>query len=533
MTASFDSSLPAPAEPASPQATKLVLLCGGGVLVLAGVLAGGSFAFLASLVALALTGVALLGSRLVQWRVLMLIVLAVVFFVPARRIVLAIQLPFDAEPYRLVAAAVLVVWLIALLADPDVRLRKTPFDWPIGVFVAAILLSELANPRFVNLYGTNVVKSLSLTFSFVLLYYFATSVFFVREHAEFLVRILVVASALVALTALVESGTSYNAFDAVAQVPGLQFVPDVSATASSREGRLRAFASAEHPIALGALFAIVVPLSVYLCSRSLKWLPATGLLLAGAFVTVSRTPVVMLVVGLAAFAVLRPRQILGLIPLLLVAACVMYLVFPSIVGPTLSSFYPEGGLLGEQSTEVSQGGASSNSRLADLEPVFKDFSDRPFFGSGLGARPSVGVLTGTYLPDGRYGEALDNQWLAMLLQLGLLGVFALAWLVVRPTRMLVRVARSRFGKDGWLAASLAASVASFGVGMLFFDAFAFVQVVIVFFFVLATAAVFIRTLPVAIDVEVDTDPAWSRARVTSQLRRITQYSATQTGSGAR
>ena len=530
MTATLDESLPGSGDASSPQVAKLFLLGAGGALVLGGVIAGGPFAFLASLIALALTGVALLGSRLVDWRVLMLVVLAVVFLVPARRIVLAIQLPFEPEPYRLVAGAVLVVWLIALLVDPDVQLRRTPLDWPLAAFVTAILLSELANPRLVNLYGPNVVKALSLTFSFILLYYFATSVFFLREHAEFLVRVLVVASSFVALTALVESGTSFNAFDVVAQVPGLQFIPDVSSSASERGGRLRAFASAEHPIALGALFALVVPLSVYLSSRSLKWLAATGLLLAGAFVTVSRTPVVMLVVSLAVFALLRPRQIAGLIPILPVVACVMYLVMPSVVGPTIESFLPEGGLLGEQSTQVSQGGATSNSRLADFEPASKDFSDRPFFGSGLGARPAVGTFEGTYLPDGRYGEALDNQWLATLLQLGLLGVCALLWLIVRPVRLLLRVSRSRLGQDGWLATSLVASISSFGIGLVFFDAFAFVQVVIVFFFVLATASVFLRSLPVK--VEVEADPAWSRVRVSSQLRRITEYSAGPGGSAA-
>ena len=99
-----------------------------------------------------------------------------------------------------------------------------------------------------------------------------------------------------------------------------------------------------------------------------------------------------------------------------------------------------------------------------------------------------------YLPDGRYGGILDNQWLGSLLDVGALGVCALVWVFLAGYRRFVRVARADAGDDGWLAAALAAAAAAFAAGMLFFDAFSFIQVTIVFFFVLGLGAVLLRTV---------------------------------------
>jgi len=499
-----------PRELPSHEGARLAVFAAAAAAATAGALAGGNLGFLGAVVGIGLAGSALFGAKLLEWRTLILVVLAIVLFVPSRRIVLAVQLPFDPEPYRVLVATVFVVWLVALLVDPALRLRHTPFDWPIGVFFAAILLSEVTNPGLINLYGQHVVKSLSLILSFLLLYYFVTSVFTTRGEVEFLVKALVAGSTVVATAALVERATGFNVFSLESHVPGLAFVADVSqSVATERDGAVRVLASAEHPIALGALFALVTPLSIYLGSRRRIWLMSTAALVLGAAATVSRTPVLMMAAVAVVFLLLQRGPTMRLLPLVPVAVAFVYLAAPNVVEPTVSAFFPSGGLLAEQSTNVNEGGSGTAGRLADLRPALADIEKRPFFGFGYGTRVIDTNQSAGYLPDGRYGGVLDDQWLGSLLDVGIVGVLALVWLFVSAYRRLSHVSRADGGAEGWLAAAFAGSTVSFAFGMFFFDTFAFTQVTIIFFFVLALAAVFLRTLDPDAKPVVVAPPTWA------------------------
>ena len=83
---------------------------------------------------------------------------------------------------------------------------------------------------------------------------------------------------------------------------------------------------------------------------------------------------------------------------------------------------------------------------------------------------------------------LDDQWLGTLLEIGAIGAIAWLWLMVRAVRRLGRRARDDLSDSGLLAAGLAASVTAFGIGMLTYDAFAFIQVTFLFFILLSFAA---------------------------------------------
>jgi hypothetical protein len=62
-------------------------------------------------------------------------------------------------------------------------------------------------------------------------------------------------------------------------------------------------------------------------------------------------------------------------------------------------------------------------------------------------------------------------------------------LIVRACRQLFGASRTaREVRDGWLFAALGASVASFAVGMLTFDAFSFTQAAFIFWIVLGLSA---------------------------------------------
>ena len=520
---------PAVSGDAGRDIARLILLLLAFLVLLGGALGGGVAAFLAALVAVAIGSVAALGSRLLDWRVLTLLVLATIFVFPVRRVTLEIQLPIDPDPYRIVVLAVLVVWLVALLVDPDVRLRGTRFDWPLGLFSAAVVLSVALNPGLVNGHGQDVLKALLLVGIYLLFYYFVASVFRQREDVELLLRSIVVGASGIALFAIIERLASYNTFDQLASLPGLEYIPP-PAGLDERGGRIRVLGSAEHPLALGALLAFVTPLAIYLVRSSRVWLVAVALLFGGIATTVSRTPLIMLAVILFVYLWMLPKRTVRLLPLFPMLAVVGLLLFPGLVRPSFEAFFPSQGLLDEQNTQLFEGGSTTINRLGDFQFALHDVERSPIVGHGLGTRVTDPLQTARFLPDGRYAGILDNQWLGSLLDLGLLGVAALLWLVTRAVRSLRREARLRSDGDALLATSLAASILAFAIGMLFYDAFAFAQITFVFFFTLAIVAVFLRTLvPLAtMDEErrrrlLVAARGLHRHRVAGQLERLQHY----------
>ena len=82
---------------------------------------------------------------LLAWSTLLGLILVVILFIPIRRYTVGGGMPIELEPYRVIIALVLGCWLLALLADPDVRWRKTGLEPPIVTFGCAILLSLVMN----------------------------------------------------------------------------------------------------------------------------------------------------------------------------------------------------------------------------------------------------------------------------------------------------------------------------------------------------------------------------------------------------
>src|SRR5712691_1314448 len=160
------------------------------VLLAFTVLSGFAVYPVAALLAAVATGVVAYRT-LLQWRMLIAAMLVVILFIPIRRYTLPGNLPFNLEPYRLAVALIVAAWITSLVIDPRVRLRNSPFDWPIGVVVAAWLGSELANPGRVSSLGSYVVKSSTFFASFLFLFYLIVSVVRSRRDIDFLVRLLV------------------------------------------------------------------------------------------------------------------------------------------------------------------------------------------------------------------------------------------------------------------------------------------------------------------------------------------------------
>jgi polysaccharide biosynthesis protein PslJ len=475
------------ADQRSPVVPTTVALAGLAILSVA-VVSGIAVAPVALLIAI---GVMLVTgypyTRVLQWRMLLVGIIVIILFVPIRRYTLPGHLPFNFELYRIVVALVLAGWLVALLVDPKVRLAHSILDRLFALLVSAVLLSDVLNPGRVNSVGSNVPKALSFFLSYVLVYYLILSVVRDWRTIDFLLKVLVGGGSVVGAFALIERRTDYNVFNHLHTVaPFLRFQGAIGAAGLERGGtRLRVYGPAEHPIALGALFVMLLPLAVYLARRTAqrRWWAAALVLALGAFATVSRTAVIMLAVVALVFLRLRPRETKRLWPLIIPALAAVHVAAPGTLGSLRAAFFPKGGLIAQQSNVVAGNQLRSNGRLSDIGPSLHELAPDPIFGEGYGTR-IVGF-------DEKYNNAaiLDDQWLGTLLETGIVGFFAWIWIFCRCVRRLSRSAREDDSDGGWLYTGLAASIAAFGVGMATFDAFSFTQEAFVFFILLALAGV--------------------------------------------
>jgi polysaccharide biosynthesis protein PslJ len=423
---------------------------------------------------------------LLAWQTLLGLILLVILFVPIRRYTVAIGGPIELEPYRILIAIVLGCWFLALAADPNVRWRSTGLGRPIAVLWLAILASIALNLGRVNANSALVIKSVTFFGSYFLVMHFVTSVIRDRRQFDRNLKLVIGGFAVVAVCGLYEWRSGQNLFNWLGQViPGLTYVDQ--GEAMIRGTGARALASAQHPIALGAVLVMLMPLSVYLFKRtgSVFWLVCGGLMTLGALSTGSRTAALMLIVSFLVFLWLKRAEMVRMLPLVL---CLMVVIQGAMPG-TLGSFK---GILNpayivkEQSQEMGTG----SGRLADLGPSLKEWAGgNPFVGQGFGTRVTTqeGVEGGA--------QILDNQWLGSLLEIGAVGLLALAWLFLRAIGKLARRSRTDTGADSWLAACLAASLMSFITGLFTYDAFSFIQVTFLAFIVLGFAAIVTRHDP--------------------------------------
>jgi hypothetical protein len=452
-----------------------------GLLTLLAV-ASGSTSIAAGGLVLAIAAVGL--RQIESWRVLLSVLLVVIFAIPIKRYQLPVDLPFDLEPYRLGVMFLAVLWVAALLIDPRIQLRRSRFDVPLIAFFLALMISVSVNIGLVDelRVTTDVVKSLSFFASFLVVYFLVYSVTRTREDIEFVLGAIVVCSAVVACFALVEYRTGQNLFNRLSEiVPLLEFRGD-PVEGIARSDRLRVYASSQHPIALAAALMMVLPLALYLAQtrRKAYWWGASFAIGLGSLATLSRTGVIMALAAAVALLAFRPVETKRLAPLALPALLVVFVVLPNALGTFKSAFFPQGGIIAEQSAVVYGNQLRADNRLADIGPTLAEWRQRPFFGQGFGTR-IVDV-------ERQNARVLDNQWLALLLEAGAVGVGLLAWLFVRSVRALARLARRDPSSLGLLSGAIGASIASFAIGMLTYDALSFIQVTFVLFVVLALGA---------------------------------------------
>jgi hypothetical protein len=427
---------------------------------------------------------------LLSWRTMLGAIVLTILFIPIKRYELPVNLPMQLEPYRLLVLGVGAGMLASLMIDSRLRLRATGLDAPLAMLALAMVLSVLTRSGYVLSEGLGKYSFRSISFfaTYLIVFYLVTLAVRRRSDVEMLLRLLVAGAAIVAVLAVVEEWGHYNFFDHLQQYfPILRFqgVPY-----TTDRGGVRAYASAQHPIAMGAAFALVFPLAIYLghSTRQRRWWLCCGLLILGALATKSRTAIIMLAVILVVLWILKPAETRRMIPkLILPLLVVAHVAMPGTLGTFKSAFFPTGGVLSaETNAEVSWHSNYGKGRVGEWSPALKEWEITPLFGQGAGTRVSD-------LEDPRVNAPiLDDQWLWSLLELGVFGVVALLWFFVVAVRRFGRLAKRDTTENSWLLTAFAASIASYAIGMLTFDAFNFVQVTMLLFLITALGVATLR-----------------------------------------
>jgi hypothetical protein len=430
------------------------------------------------------TGLVVVATRrfLLAWPTLLGIIILVILFIPVRRYTLGGGFPFQLEPYRVLIAGVAFMWLAALAIDPDTRFRRTGLEGPLILFGIAVVASLATNLGRASSLSGDVLRMVSVWAGFFCLMYLAAGSIRTRKQLDSMLMLLVAGGAVVSVCALIEWKNGRNLFNDLERfIPLLDLNQGMVVANLERGGAVRAYASSQHAIALGAMLVMLLPPSVYLWRRTghWAWLGCGLLLVMGALATTSRTAVVMLIVCLFVFLWLKRAQTVRMLPLLLPMILVLQVAMPGTLGTFKAIFFPKQGLVAEEQ----EGEGTGTGRVADLGPSLEEWGRQPVFGQGFGTR-----LTSQY-DHIQNARILDDQWLSSLLETGAVGVSALLWLVIRAIRRLKLRAKNDDSDYGWLLTAMTASIYAFAIGMVTYDAFSFIQVTFLLFLFLGLSSV--------------------------------------------
>jgi O-Antigen ligase len=210
-------------------------------------------------------------------------------------------------------------------------------------------------------------------------------------------------------------------------------------------------------IELGVVAGMLLPLATYLAIYDTnrtplkRWAPVV-LIAFGITTAVSRSAIISVVLASAVLIVLMPtRQRLVALCMAPVAIMGVFMSAPGVIG-TLTAFFRAG--TNDDSVEA---------RLYDYPEVERLVHESPWLGQG----------GGTYLPE-HLMFILDNQWFKTAIELGLVGVVALAtYFLVPLISALVARRRSSDPELRLLCAALAGAALAAGVCSATFDSLSF------------------------------------------------------------
>ncbi len=339
------------------------------------------------------------------------------------------------RPTQPVRVAFLCLVVIVQVSFAAALLRGQPFDQISPAISALVRLASWAGVVLVAIDGLQS-----------------------RAQIVVLVRRLVIIGGALAALGLAQFATGQTFLAWVSALPGIQF--DADDTVSARGTFSRSAGTAIHPLEYVTVLIGILPLAIACAvSRGFSgrrsragaiWWAPSGLIALACFVSVSRSAIVGLAVAFLASLPAMPRRVrwIALISGIIGAGLVSVAV-PGMFSTVVSLF---AGASEDPSTQ------SRTNALARL-PEF--MSSSPFLGAGFG----------TFLP--RY-YIFDNQWVMLLVEIGILGTSAFAGLLITGLWSAHRASRLlSTTEEVVLSRAVAASVIALGTAYSLFDALAF------------------------------------------------------------
>lgn len=367
------------------------------------------------------------------------------------------QLTALGRPALMIGLLLAVVWAVTK-AHPQLAMRgPQPIRWAVGFWLAALLLSYAAGQDrgLTELEANSTDRQLIYTAVFCGVALACADGIPNRRRFDDLVRVLAASAAIVAVIGIVQAVLGYDITQFI-QLPGFELHHDLVGL-QGRAGFDRVASTTGHYIELSAVMAATLPFAIHLTrfggtplARQLGL--CCALTIAAVIpLTLSRTGLLavfaMGVTMLPAWPWRTRFNVLAAGSLLLAFAI---LARPGLVGTIASLFIG----LGED--------PSIQGRTDDYEIVSEFIAERPWLGRG----------PGTFVPE--LYLILDNQWLAEMIQGGVLGVAALAGIHLTAIALCVIVLRrSTTAADRHLAACLLSVQVVAVIGSATFDSFAF------------------------------------------------------------
>ncbi|SCF25609.1 O-antigen ligase like membrane protein [Micromonospora viridifaciens] len=362
----------------------------------------------------------------------------------------------------LVSITIFLAWLVTALFGYHDPIHTR---YPARGALALLWISSLLSYAVMPFYGPTETQRLSADRWIMLLVGMSGVILMAAEHLRAwsdilrVVRTLIWGAAFSGCLAVLQFWARWD-LRPYLRMPLIGFEQDMSYSGmQARDALMRVSGTANHPIEMGVIAGMLLPLAIWLGlhdrerSPVRRWFPVAVISMCIPM-SVSRSAILAVAVSLATFTVLLPplqrSWMMAFLPVGLVG---IFATTPGYVGTILNSF------------TAGKSDSSITNRLNNYPRVMAALEEAPWLGRGGGTDIASDAT-----------KILDNQYLKTAVEMGGIGVLALCLFFLVPA-IAVLAARLRFPAQSGraLCAAVAGSCLAAGVGSFTFDAFSFAQ----------------------------------------------------------
>lgn len=406
--------------------------------------------------------------------------LTMVWLIPFDSIRLGPALPIDGKLDRYALLGLTLAWLlsIAIGGPAGPRARRSAVGPALLLFVGIALVSVVLNVAVLaHLQEANLaVKKLSLVCAFVVFFYIVATSLRSSELRGFSMLVVILGT-ITAIGTIYEYRTGHNLFFDYATRALSSFASIHAEPSDQQYLRPQIVGPTRQGLANATLLAIALPFALVSLlgsdsrRRRLLHAVAAAIILAGAVATLKKTAVIAPLAGIAVLFAYRPRSTLRLLPLGIALLVAIKVLVPGAAPGILFQF------------SSNTGTATTHDRQIDYAAVLPDVLHHPALGRGFG----------TFDP--YVYRFLDNQYLMLLVETGLIGLAAYLLVIAVSLRTAHRAIRARDRLRSAPALAALAAITSYAVANQLYDAFSFPQGAYAFFFLAGLVVVAAHAAP--------------------------------------